>query len=110
VGLDDVAGGENDFGIALRLMPNNATALQNRAVIFMETKRWQEALDDLAEAVNAAPEMAHLYELRATCREALGDLAGAGTELTVALSKAPDSTARARIQDAISRIASSSRQ
>ena len=77
------------YGLALELVPDEPTALVNRAVVNMELERYQAALQDLDRAlkVDEGP-WAHFY--RGLIRERQGGLRRAVEDLTRAIRLNPD--------------------
>jgi len=65
-----------DLDEALRLWPDNISALHERAYLYNEYGRWTEAQTDLDRQVRVAPNKINGYTERALARFGLGDLQG----------------------------------
>jgi tetratricopeptide (TPR) repeat protein len=73
-----------NYDEALRLDPRYAVAWNNRAELYLELKRYDEAIHDFSEAIRLAPRYLHPmynpYEFRARAKEAKGDDKGAAAD------------------------------
>lgn len=78
-----------DLGEAVRLAPNNADALHERAYIFNELGEWQRAKQDLDAQIRLLPNEPAAYDERAMSRFNLGDLQGTFEDRTMQLRLAP---------------------
>jgi tetratricopeptide (TPR) repeat protein len=73
-----------NYDEALRLDPLYAVAWNNRGEVYLELKRYDEAIRDFREAIRLAPRYMHPmynpYEFRARAKEAKGDDKGAAAD------------------------------
>jgi tetratricopeptide (TPR) repeat protein/Zn-dependent protease len=81
LGLRDARGALQDYNQAVRLSPQNATVYLKRADAYYQLHYHQAALKDANQALTLAPSFAEAYSLRSAIRQALGDEAGARTDI-----------------------------
>ncbi len=83
------------------------SALEATALFYLATRRWNEALHVLSEALLRAPDNLRLVKLRAAARYTTGDATGAVEDLERALALDPnDAEARGRLDEVRGRIPS----
>lgn len=80
----------HDFNEGLKLNPQNAELLVDRANLYGENGMFFEALDDLNAAVDLAPDRPDIYVFRASTYIDMEELELANDNLEKALSLAPD--------------------
>ncbi|MBL8709810.1 MAG: tetratricopeptide repeat protein [Rhodospirillaceae bacterium] len=80
----------HDLNEGLKLAPDSAELLLDRAGVYGESGMFFEALDDLNAAVDLLPDRADIYVYRASTYIALNELDLAADNLDKALSLAPD--------------------
>ena len=73
-----------DYNRALELAPDNPLTWNGRGVIYLRRKEYQKAIPDFTMAIQLRPTLAQPYENRAAAEKALGDLAGANADLSLA--------------------------
>lgn len=83
----------SDLNNALKLDANNADALHERAYIFNEVGRWQDAKQDLDAQIRLLPNEPAAYDERAMSRFNLGDLQGAFDDRSAEVKLAPTASA-----------------
>jgi tetratricopeptide (TPR) repeat protein len=66
-----------DFAKAIDLKPDFALAFRNAGQVFYKARNFDKAVTSLSKAIELSPRDAQAYSLRAACRAALGDIAGA---------------------------------
>ena len=72
---------EDSYTIGLAFMPKNLTLLNNRAQLFAEMDKYQEAINDYTEVIIQEPENENAYYERALCRLMNQDTLGARLDL-----------------------------
>lgn len=77
------------FDLALELKPDDAAILTDRARADALRKDWKEAIADLDRVIALTPLAPEPYVLRASAKRLMGDLAGAGADLALALMRDP---------------------
>jgi tetratricopeptide (TPR) repeat protein len=70
-----------DFNRALELNATLASAWNGRGGVYFRRRQYQQALRDYNEAIRINPRFAQAYQNRAHARQAVGDVAGAATDL-----------------------------
>ena len=93
-----------DWNAVLEVDADNLTGLLNRGQVLANLERWEDASRDVEKVIAARPDLATAYYLRATCRERLGDVAGAADDLERALPAFRDSPRRAEIEEHIAQL------
>jgi tetratricopeptide (TPR) repeat protein len=80
-----------DQTAALKLTPNQADLLIDRAESSALGRNWRDAVVDLDQAIGLAPHRADAYTYRAAAKRELNDLKGASADVFQALQLDPDS-------------------
>ncbi|HEX4272473.1 MAG TPA: tetratricopeptide repeat protein [Rhizomicrobium sp.] len=86
-----------DYSSCLALEPNNAAALFQRAIIYLDTGKLTEAAADLDSLVALRPMLAPAYNIRAAIDARLGNAPRSLADSKMALSLLPDDYARRNI-------------
>jgi tetratricopeptide (TPR) repeat protein len=73
-----------DFNKAIELTPNLAIAWNGRGAIFLHRALYRRAISDFDQAIRINPGLFMAYKNRADAKRALGDVAGANTDLNQA--------------------------
>ena len=73
-----------DYNRALELASDNPLTWNGRGVIYLRRKEYQKAIPDFTMAIHLRPTFAQPYENRAAAKKALGDVAGANADLSLA--------------------------
>lgn len=74
-----------DYDAALRLQPDFAIALNNRAWALFKSGRGGEGIADVERALELSPGSAHALDTRAHIRQDLGDVRGAVSDYELAM-------------------------
>lgn len=85
----DTPRAEHQLTLAIKLARQPAGALKQRGVLRASNGRWPEARADFAAMVEAAPQDPESWFFRAQAEFALGNVAGARSDLESALARAP---------------------
>mgnify|MGYP003630970477 FL=1 len=90
---------------ALKIMPDDANLLVDRASAQILLGKWPEAIKDLDKALSASPGLAAAHQLRAEARLNMNDLEPALADVKAAMTAEPDNidtlVLRGRIREAI---------
>ena len=90
---------------ALKIMPDDANLLVDRASAQILLEKWPEAIKDLDKALSASPGLAAAHQLRAEARLNMNDLEPALADVKAAMAAEPDNidtlVLRGRIREAI---------
>jgi serine/threonine protein kinase len=73
-----------DYNRALELASDNPLTWNGRGVIYLRRKEYQKSIPDFTMAIQLRPTFAQSYENRAAAKKALGDVAGANADLSLA--------------------------
>jgi Tfp pilus assembly protein PilF len=95
-----------DYDEALRINPDNAVALNNRAAAYTAKGEYDNAIQDLDRAIKLKPDYARAFRNRGDAHRGKGDRASAGADYKQALQLRPDDALRKRIQDALDELES----
>jgi hypothetical protein len=86
----DHAGAYANLTLAIELSDNPASPSRQRGILCASQGRWADALRDFSTAVDHDPENPDAWFMRAQANAAVGNLVAAHTDITHALSLAPE--------------------